>query len=147
MTQPVVWRARRARRPDNRLDIYGPRLLCGWQFGPDYCTERVAWIAEPKSNGEVVIPSGLTAEGSLGEYRWSNRARRRVEGDRRADHDGRSARRDDLGDPAGKMVRGTIRVVKVPSVVPCRRGHRNLIDTAVLSSTPTEQGPAHRQGR
>lgn len=123
------WKARRAKRPAPDLDNPGPRLLCGYHFGVNFCAEApIAWIigdpADPPAL--LAVPVGLVAV-APGVYEWTSAARGKLAAGRSPNvRDprgrptsspmiGRAAREYLIADPAARYT------------VPCRKGHRNLI--------------------
>jgi hypothetical protein len=120
----TVWTARRAKHPDRRLDINGPRILCGRMVDGEYpCGEIIAWYAQLGST-DVVIPSGLTDDGTPGRYHWSRHALERMD----RGEDSRSDRR--TFDRSAEV--GYIRVVSTPLTLPCASRHENAIDPGLL---------------
>jgi hypothetical protein len=103
-----------------------PLILCG--FGRpelnNLCNENIA--TGPTRAGTVRLASGMTDEGTPGHWRVSAHSRnRQALYDRRSwpsiDADREASRRGESKDCA-----------TVPCVVPCQRGHLNLIDDEVL---------------
>jgi len=120
-------KAHRAKRPDPRLDIHGRRILCG-ALGAT-CGQVIAWDYPAKQPDVIAIPSGLTAEGTPGRYRWSGYSL-----DKQADKGSPHARRDwrppDYTAEKWREI-GPIRFARVPCVIPCPSRHENDVDSAV----------------
>lgn len=123
-----VWLARRG-RVDRSMDGR-VRVLCGWHRGINYCAEPpIGWVRGLQPT-HVMLPEGLTDEGSPGMFRWSSHARRRHASGQSMTHSRRSQGDDS---PNWRGFYEAWRDAELPVTLPCRKGHSSRVDSDALS--------------